>query len=58
MEESAVNQVPLVAIPFYGDQPRNARQIKDLGIGLILDHSTLTKETLKETIIEVAENKT
>lgn len=58
LEESVFNRVPMVAIPFFADQPRNAKKINDLGIGLLLDYMTMTKDTLKEAILEVAQNKT
>lgn len=57
LEESVTNGVPLLAIPFFADQFINAGRIEALGIGLQLDFSTLTKESFKSSILEVAENK-
>jgi UDP:flavonoid glycosyltransferase YjiC (YdhE family) len=39
-----------------GDQPMNVQKIVDLGIGLGVDPVTVTKNELKNSIIEVAEN--
>ena len=39
-----------------GDQPSNVQKIIEIGIGLGLDPSTVTKEELKNSIIDVVEN--
>ena len=39
-----------------GDQPPNVQKIVDAGIGLGVDPVSVTKEELKQCIIEVAEN--
>ncbi|KAK5648509.1 hypothetical protein RI129_003401 [Pyrocoelia pectoralis] len=56
MEESISAGVPLVGIPFFGDQPLNCVKMVNLGIAQSVDTETLTPEILKKTIIEVAEN--
>jgi UDP:flavonoid glycosyltransferase YjiC (YdhE family) len=55
-EEAISRGVPLVGMPFMGDQPMNVQKIVDLGIGLGVDPVTVTKNELKNSIIEVAEN--
>ncbi|KAK9885996.1 hypothetical protein WA026_014782 [Henosepilachna vigintioctopunctata] len=55
-EEAISKHVPMVAIPFIGDQLFNARILVKKEMGLYLDYSTLTKESLKEAIIEVITN--
>lgn len=55
-EEAIFNTVPLVVIPFFGDQRANAKSMVDLGIALEVDSNLITKENLKETIEEVAVN--
>ncbi|XP_031328821.1 UDP-glucuronosyltransferase 2B19-like [Photinus pyralis] len=56
MEEAISGGVPLVGMPFFGDQPLNCMRMVNLGIALAIDTETLTSEDLKKTIIEVAEN--
>ncbi|KAK4884577.1 hypothetical protein RN001_000848 [Aquatica leii] len=56
MEESINGGVPLVGMPFFGDQPLNVRKMVNLGIAKAIDTETMTVEMLKESIIEVAEN--
>ncbi|CAG9821310.1 unnamed protein product [Phaedon cochleariae] len=57
IEESIINEVPMVGIPFMTDQPTNIKKMVDLGFGIGLDHRTMTKEQLRDAISEVAENK-
>ncbi|CAG9854774.1 unnamed protein product [Phyllotreta striolata] len=54
IEEAITNEVPLVGIPFITDQPSNIKRIVELGMGQMVEHQTLTKEKLKEAILEVA----
>lgn len=56
LEEAIRNRVPLVGMPFYIDQPKNMNRMEKLGIGKVIDKSTLTKKSFKSIIIEVAEN--
>lgn len=56
-EEAISRKVPLVGMPFMGDQPMNVQKIIDLGIGVGVDPVTVTQDQLKESIIEVAENR-
>nr|CAI5838450.1 unnamed protein product [Callosobruchus analis] len=56
LEESIVNHVQMVAIPFIYEQSQNARLLVEKGIGLVLDKDNITKEALKDAILEVIEN--
>lgn len=58
LQEAVYYSVPVVAIPFFGDQLFNARKILDAGIGLTLDIDTITEESVVRTLTEVIENKT
>lgn len=57
-EEALLNGVPLLAIPFIGDQWYISKSIKKLGVGLYLDFGTLNEEVLRKTILEVIGNPT
>lgn len=57
LEEAITNGVPLLTIPFFIDQFRNAKRLAELGVGRHLDFETLTKESLKSNILELIDNK-
>ncbi|XP_072400615.1 UDP-glycosyltransferase UGT5-like isoform X2 [Diabrotica undecimpunctata] len=56
IEEAITLEVPLVGMPFVTDQPSNIKRIVDLGLGVQVDYKTLTKDILKDAILEVAQN--
>lgn len=56
LEEAIVNETPLLAIPFIGDQFQNALKIKKLGIGLNLNFQKLDKVSFKSAITEIINN--
>ncbi|XP_063912832.1 UDP-glycosyltransferase UGT5-like [Zophobas morio] len=56
IEEAVSRGVPLIGMPFMGDQPSNVQKIVDMGIGLGVDPSTVSKEELRQCIVNVAEN--
>ncbi|XP_071554216.1 UDP-glucosyltransferase 2-like isoform X2 [Temnothorax nylanderi] len=58
LQEAVHYAVPVVAIPFFGDQYFNARKILDAGIGLTLDIDTITESSVVQTFREIVENKT
>ncbi|XP_031847169.2 UDP-glucosyltransferase 2 [Nomia melanderi] len=58
LQEAVHYSVPVVAIPFFGDQLFNARKILDAGIGLTLNIDTITEESIVQTLTDVIENKT
>ncbi|KAJ8948050.1 hypothetical protein NQ314_008476, partial [Rhamnusium bicolor] len=54
MEEAICNHVPLVVIPFFADQERNAKIMLDKGIAkIVYPKSILEKDKLKDSILEV-----
>ncbi|KAF5287369.1 hypothetical protein FQA39_LY15972 [Lamprigera yunnana] len=57
-EEAIYARVPMVALPFFGDQEYNAKSVESRGFGLMVDHRTLKKEEFKTTILEVINNPT
>lgn len=56
MEEAIVKGVPLVAMPFFADQPLNVRKMVELGIARSIDPSRMTKDELKDALSDVAKN--
>lgn len=56
MSEAMVYGVPMVVIPFVSDQPVNARQVENQGLGRVLDYKSVTAEILKEASFAVMED--
>ncbi len=56
-EEAVYHGVPLIGIPFFGDQDMNAKQAKNHGFLYQLDWNTLTEQQLMTAIKEVLNNK-
>lgn len=56
-EEAIYYHVPMLAMPFFGDQPYNAKRMEYKGISRTIFHQQgLQKETLKNLIMEVIRN--
>ena len=53
VSEAMVSGVPMVVIPFVSDQPVNARQVQRLGLGQVLDYTSITPESLCNTAFAV-----
>ncbi|KAB0791965.1 hypothetical protein PPYR_13926 [Photinus pyralis] len=56
VEEGIYDNVPMIVIPFLGDQPFNGKKVEDKGFGLTFEYSTLTKPKFKAAILEVINN--
>lgn len=56
LEEALYARVPMIAIPYFGDQDANAKRLEQKGLGLCLDHHTLTAEQFKQALLEVMLN--
>ena len=52
-QESLCYQKPMVAIPVFGDQPLNAKEVKRLGVGLFAPFTSLKEDELINAINEV-----
>lgn len=46
MNEAIVNEVPILGIPLFSDQPRNIANAVYSEIALSLDHKTLDKNSI------------
>ncbi|KAK9892162.1 hypothetical protein WA026_018364 [Henosepilachna vigintioctopunctata] len=55
-EEAIINGVPLVIIPFLGDQPKNAKIFTKQGMAETISPRAVNEQNLKETILKVAGN--
>ncbi|KAF5307254.1 hypothetical protein FQR65_LT06970 [Abscondita terminalis] len=55
-DEALQAKLPLIGIPIMGDQEANCHEITFKGLGLMLKYKSITKYTLKSTILEVINN--
>ena len=53
VSESLVKGTSMVVIPFVSDQPVNAGQIEELGLGKKMEYKQITSESLKQTVFSV-----
>jgi UDP:flavonoid glycosyltransferase YjiC (YdhE family) len=56
VQESSSKGVPMVCIPVFADQLRNAKMVEYRGIGVTLNKDSLTTEDFTAAIKEVLEN--
>lgn len=56
-EEAVARSVPIVGIPFIADQELNSIRLEQHGVGVHVNFVNMTKEILKNALMEVAENK-
>lgn len=48
--EATYNGVPMVGIPFYGDQRNNLANLKAKGLAITLDYNNITKQSVLEAL--------
>ncbi|KAB0790863.1 hypothetical protein PPYR_14950 [Photinus pyralis] len=56
MDEAIQSHVPMLGIPFFGDQPFNVRKMVNRGFGLGLNYKNLERESFRQAIVEVIGN--
>ncbi|XP_070543869.1 2-hydroxyacylsphingosine 1-beta-galactosyltransferase-like [Ptychodera flava] len=54
--EAIYHGVPMVAVPFFGDQLSNAARVKAKGMGPVLHASDVTEDKLYQSVMEVLTN--
>lgn len=54
--EAVYEGVPIIGIPFYGDQGVNIEAVQSNGAGIRLDFENLNKDTLYKAIKEILDN--
>lgn len=54
--ESQYHGVPMVGIPFFGDQQANIANVIKSGFGLGLEYARFTEEDFRKAVVEVLEN--
>ncbi len=57
VSEAMIYGVPMLVIPFVSDQPVNARQVEQLGLGHVLDYKDITADSLKKAALTVMEDR-
>ncbi|KAF5302523.1 hypothetical protein FQR65_LT00895 [Abscondita terminalis] len=56
LDEAIFDHVPMIGMPFFGDQEFNANKLVKLGFGLYINYRTMSKGELKTAILEVITN--
>nr|XP_023019040.1 UDP-glucuronosyltransferase 2B20-like [Leptinotarsa decemlineata] len=56
LQEAVINNIPVIGIPFFGDQKTNLNKIVKWGSGIKLDRRKLSKNVLLYAINEVINN--
>lgn len=54
--EAVLRAIPILSLPFQGDQPSNVRRIQELGVSEIIFSDTLSAETLFATLNKMLVN--
>ncbi|KAK5639989.1 hypothetical protein RI129_010800 [Pyrocoelia pectoralis] len=55
-DETIHSGVPIVGMPFFGDQAANIKKMVTKGVGLSVEYTTLEKDDFKGKILEVIQN--
>lgn len=53
LEEATYNAMPIVGVPFFGDQYTNMRLAEQNGVGKMVDHVGLSEDAMLSAINEV-----
>jgi len=58
VSEAMVSSAPMLVIPFVSDQPVNAEQVAQLGLGKVLEYQSITPAILRNTAFAVMQDET
>ncbi|KAF5301857.1 hypothetical protein FQR65_LT08689 [Abscondita terminalis] len=56
MDEAIYDHIPMLGLPFMGDQGFNVNKMVHKGLGLSLNYKTLRKDEFKASILEIINN--
>ncbi|XP_069945344.1 UDP-glycosyltransferase UGT5-like isoform X2 [Cherax quadricarinatus] len=56
LQESIYHVMPLLALPLFGDHPRNAMFIRNNDLGLTLEWTQLTEDMIVDALIDIIAN--
>lgn len=56
MEEALHCHVPVIGIPFLGDQFNNVLRAQDKGMGLVIYKEDLNKDVLKKAVLQIMQD--
>ena len=54
--EAAYTGVPVIGIPFFGDQKTNLANMKERGMAIQLDYHAITKENVLAALHAIVDN--
>lgn len=55
-QESIFHATPLLVLPIYGDQPRNAMFVENFGLGHMLVWEELTADEIVDALTDIITN--
>ncbi|KAJ8944126.1 hypothetical protein NQ318_013309 [Aromia moschata] len=53
LQESVINGIPVIGIPFFGDQFSNVHKMMKKGYGIKLEKTKISKESMKSAILQI-----
>jgi UDP:flavonoid glycosyltransferase YjiC (YdhE family) len=57
VSEASQAGIPLITIPLFGDQHRNAKMAEFRGFGIVLNSLELTSDSISNAIQQIVENR-
>ncbi|CAL4087206.1 unnamed protein product, partial [Meganyctiphanes norvegica] len=56
LQEAMYHAKPVIILPIFGDQAKNAKSFKEKGVALALEWSAISEDTIVEAIKEILNN--
>ncbi|XP_075223749.1 UDP-glycosyltransferase UGT5-like isoform X2 [Lycorma delicatula] len=57
LEEAAYNAVPVIGLPFFGDQPMNMKRVEQISFGISLEYDNITTKSVSWALNEITTNR-